>query len=90
MAFSQRLEGRNQLPVNNFAGQVLEQIERNRCVLIRGGTGCGKSTQVPQFILDSYIKEGRGADCNIVITQVCGASNTGGLLVSATWRFLVI
>ena len=70
MSITQRLDGRQQLPVNNFAGQVLEQIERNRCVLIRGGTGCGKSTQVPQFILDSYIKEGRGADCNIVITQV--------------------
>ena len=56
--------------MNNFADEVISKVERERCLLIRGGTGCGKSTQVPQFILDHYIKQGRGAECNIVITQV--------------------
>ena len=66
----QRQEGRRQLPVNNFTDEVLRTIANNRCILIRGGTGCGKSTQVPQFILDHFIAQGNGADCNIVITQV--------------------
>ena len=30
---------------------------------------CGKTTQIPQFILDSFIKEGRGGECFIICTQ---------------------
>lgn len=32
-------------------------------------TGCGKTTQVCQYILDDYIASGQGAWCNIVVTQ---------------------
>lgn len=41
------------------------------CALIQvsGETGCGKTTQVPQFILDDAIARGEGASCNIVCTQ---------------------
>ena len=35
--------------------------------IVQGGTGCGKSTQVCQFILDDYVS--RGKHCNIVVTQ---------------------
>jgi hypothetical protein len=34
-----------------------------------GATGCGKSTQVPQFILDEAISRGAGSSVNIVVTQ---------------------
>lgn len=30
---------------------------------------CGKTTQIPQFILDSYLKEGKGGECFIICTQ---------------------
>jgi len=30
---------------------------------------CGKTTQIPQFILDSYLDGEQGAECNIVCTQ---------------------
>jgi ATP-dependent RNA helicase TDRD9 len=42
-------------------------VETNQVTIIQGVTGCGKSTQVPQFILDSYAE--RGLHCNIIITQ---------------------
>uniref|UniRef100_A0A8K9UAZ0 RNA helicase n=1 Tax=Oncorhynchus mykiss TaxID=8022 RepID=A0A8K9UAZ0_ONCMY len=41
----------------------------NSVVIIRGATGCGKTTQVPQYILDQFIKSGRASDCNIIVTQ---------------------
>lgn len=30
---------------------------------------CGKTTQIPQFILDSHLKAGRGGECFIICTQ---------------------
>jgi len=38
-------------------------------VVISGETGCGKTTQVPQFILESFIEKGDGSLCNIIVTQ---------------------
>jgi hypothetical protein len=38
-------------------------------VVISGETGCGKTTQIPQFILESEIESVRGAACNIICTQ---------------------
>lgn len=38
-------------------------------VIISGQTGCGKTTQIPQFILESEIESVRGAACNIICTQ---------------------
>ena len=38
-------------------------------VIISGETGCGKTTQVAQFILDSEIASLRGSECNIICTQ---------------------
>lgn len=44
-------------------------MEHSRVLLIEGDTGCGKSTQVPQFILDSYARDGKATDCNILVSQ---------------------
>jgi HrpA-like RNA helicase len=41
-------------------------INENQVILISGETGCGKTTQVPQFILDDPIQ---GPKCRIIVTQ---------------------
>lgn len=61
---------RKQLPVKNFEDAILEAVNCSSVIIIRGQTGCGKTTQVPQYILDDYIKKGKGSECNIVVTQV--------------------
>lgn len=35
--------------------------------IIQGSTGCGKTTQVPQYILDSHVENKKY--CNIIVTQ---------------------
>ncbi|XP_016519565.1 ATP-dependent RNA helicase A isoform X2 [Poecilia formosa] len=63
------LSERQQLPVKQFEEEIMATVEQNPVVIIRGATGCGKTTQVPQYILDRFIKGGRASDCNIVVTQ---------------------
>lgn len=65
----QMLEGRHQLPISVSHDEVINAVEENQVVIIRGETGSGKTTQVPQYILDYYIHHHRGAYCNIVVTQ---------------------
>ncbi|XP_055386793.1 ATP-dependent DNA/RNA helicase DHX36 [Condylostylus longicornis] len=57
------------LPVFNYSEQILKSLSENTFVLISGDTGCGKTTQIPQIILDDYIKRGYGSYCNIICTQ---------------------
>lgn len=66
----QILSERDQLPVKQFEEEIMATIDSNPVVIIRGATGCGKTTQVPQYILDRFIKAGKASDCNIVVTQV--------------------
>ena len=63
------LKSRSQLPIFNMKDEIMTNIHDNPVVLIRGNTGCGKTTQVCQFILDDYISSGSGALCNIICTQ---------------------
>lgn len=40
-----------------------------KVLVVSGETGCGKTTQLPQFILEEEISSLRGANCNIICTQ---------------------
>lgn len=63
------LEFRTSLPAYKKKEAILSIISRNQVVIISGETGCGKTTQIPQFILESEIESVRGAACNIICTQ---------------------
>ncbi|CAB1352125.1 unnamed protein product [Coregonus sp. 'balchen'] len=70
-ALSRRLQTeREQLPVFQHRVRVMEALCRNRVVVVAGETGSGKSTQIPQFILEELLTgEAEAQPCNIVVTQ---------------------
>ncbi|XP_062595523.1 ATP-dependent RNA helicase TDRD9-like [Saccostrea cucullata] len=55
------------LPISVHKDEVIGTIESNQVTIVQGATGSGKTTQVPQYILDHYAKSGRY--CNIIVTQ---------------------
>uniref|UniRef100_A0A3Q3SIA2 ATP-dependent RNA helicase DHX29 n=1 Tax=Mastacembelus armatus TaxID=205130 RepID=A0A3Q3SIA2_9TELE len=61
---------REQLPVFQHRNRVLEALQRHPVVVVAGETGSGKSTQIPQFLLEELLTGGKVAQpCNIVVTQ---------------------
>ncbi|KAI0018682.1 helicase associated domain-containing protein [Xylariomycetidae sp. FL0641] len=65
--FQAMLQARMQLPMWHFRDQVLEVVEREQVVIVCGETGCGKSTQVPSFLLEHQLSQGR--PCKIYCTE---------------------
>lgn len=63
------LKFRGSLPASKEKDALLTAISGNQVVIISGETGCGKTTQIPQFILESEIESVRGAVCSIICTQ---------------------
>eukprot|EP01052_Picozoa_sp_SAG31_P015911 SAG31_NODE_1036_length_10221_cov_170.602326_9_plen_284_part_00 len=61
---------RQKLPSAKKSEELLHLLANNQVVVISGETGCGKTTQCPQFILDEMIDADRGAECYIICTQV--------------------
>lgn len=69
ISLQKTIQERSTLPVFAKRNEIMAAINDNPVVIIRGNTGCGKTTQVCQFILDDYISSGQGAYCSIAITQ---------------------
>ncbi|KAI1408368.1 P-loop containing nucleoside triphosphate hydrolase protein [Hypoxylon sp. FL1857] len=65
--FQAMLQSRMQLPMWHFRDQVLSAVEREQVVIVCGETGCGKSTQVPSFLLEHQLSQGR--PCKIYCTE---------------------
>ncbi|KDP36104.1 hypothetical protein JCGZ_08748 [Jatropha curcas] len=60
---------REKLPAFKVKGEFLKAVAGNQVLVISGETGCGKTTQLPQYVLEEEITHLRGADCNIICTQ---------------------
>ncbi|ESO94287.1 hypothetical protein LOTGIDRAFT_161510 [Lottia gigantea] len=63
------LNFRKKLPAYQMKDEIIQTISTNQVVVISGETGCGKTTQVPQFVLDNAIAQGRGSQCHVICTQ---------------------
>lgn len=60
---------RNELPMSKHKAEVLNLVNENSYSIIVGATGSGKTTQVPQILLEDAIEAGQGATCNVICTQ---------------------
>lgn len=57
----------SRLPVVMCRKELLEKIDAFPVTVVSGVTGCGKSTQIPQFILDQHAAADKYV--NIIVTQ---------------------
>lgn len=62
-------EFRRKLPAYSKKEELLQLINSEQVLVISGETGCGKTTQVAQFILDDAIEQGHGSSCRVICTQ---------------------
>ncbi|XP_028166135.1 probable ATP-dependent RNA helicase spindle-E [Ostrinia furnacalis] len=63
----QRKEDTNNLAINEYKQEILDRIRGFPVVIIEGPTGCGKTTQVPQWILDDSYQNRK--PCKVIVTQ---------------------
>ena len=66
-SYQYMLMSRMSLPIWYFKDELLDAITDNQVVIICGETGCGKSTQVPAFILEHELSGGR--PCKVYCTE---------------------
>ncbi|XP_034239304.1 probable ATP-dependent RNA helicase spindle-E [Thrips palmi] len=57
----------SKLPIEIMRDKIVRMVDTNQVLIILGSTGCGKTTQVPQYILDDHAQQRKR--CNIVVTQ---------------------
>lgn len=68
---------REALPIAAFRAEILRQVASNQVLVVAGDTGCGKSTQVPQYLCEGLLDErglpsgggGGGGYQHVAVTQ---------------------
>ncbi|XP_015601854.1 ATP-dependent RNA helicase DHX36 isoform X2 [Cephus cinctus] len=63
------LKFREKLPSFQKRQEILDLVRDNQVIVISGETGCGKTTQIAQFILDDEIEKGNASITKIICTQ---------------------
>ena len=66
-AYQRMLDGRMGLPMYQYKDAVLNTINRNQVTILVSETGSGKSTQLPAFILEHELSQGR--HCKVYCTE---------------------
>ncbi len=67
--YEKMLRGRSTLPITQFRDSILRQVRQNQVTCVSGATGCGKSTQFPQFLLEHALCSDAASETHIVCTQ---------------------
>jgi ATP-dependent RNA helicase DHX57 len=62
-------ESRKTLPAWKHHDEIVSICRSNRVIVVTGETGSGKSTQLPQYLLDDFLSCGLGHAVNIICTQ---------------------
>ncbi|KAG6911865.1 hypothetical protein DXG01_000112 [Tephrocybe rancida] len=65
--YQEMLVQRNTLPIAAYRAEIIDLLEQSQVLVLSGETGCGKSTQVPAFILEDQLS--RGKACKIYCTE---------------------
>ena len=65
--YARMLQARLALPIWNFRQAALHAVAENQVVILCGETGCGKSTQLPSYILMNELEQGH--HCKIYCTE---------------------
>ncbi|KAH9946814.1 P-loop containing nucleoside triphosphate hydrolase protein [Amylocystis lapponica] len=65
--YQEMLYQRNQLPIARHRDDIIAALETHQVLVLSGETGCGKSTQVPAFILEDQLAQGK--NCKIYCTE---------------------
>ncbi|KAF9499777.1 P-loop containing nucleoside triphosphate hydrolase protein [Pleurotus eryngii] len=66
-AYQIMLEQRNTLPIAAYRQHIIEALDSSQVLVLSGETGCGKSTQVPAFLLEDQLSQGK--PCRIFCTE---------------------
>ncbi|XP_053316891.1 putative ATP-dependent RNA helicase DHX57 isoform X2 [Spea bombifrons] len=63
------LKERQKLPAWEKQDAILQLLSNHQVLVVSGMTGCGKTTQIPQFILDASLQGSSSEVSNIICTQ---------------------
>ncbi|CAO3593191.1 unnamed protein product [Absidia cylindrospora] len=67
-AYLQMKAKREELPIADYRQEILHLVQLHQVVIISGETGCGKSTQVPQFLAEHLLRPGTSYG-SVICTQ---------------------
>lgn len=74
-------------PITPYKSTILKAIDANPFVVLQGPTATGKTTQVPQYILDNAFEKQK--NCQIVIAQprrIAASSNAKRVSDERNWQ----
>ncbi|QRV81199.1 Helicase associated domain (HA2) [Ceratobasidium sp. AG-Ba] len=66
-SYQEMLSKRNELPIAAFKSGIIETLDHHQVIVLSGETGCGKSTQLPAYILEHQLS--KGLPCRIYCTE---------------------